>query len=168
MNIFVIGQSGTGKTPISKLIAEKKGMNHIKGSEYFREAFKGSSEDRNDFINLITLFSKKELSKDPYVNIKYLKKKIGTNDVIEGIRNPVDFSNLFKFGEDEVIYLDYKNNPLIKTDLEDGLDVIESLIKWAINTKLMKENQFKKITFSSFFEEDNLEEKIQEYIDGTL
>jgi len=163
MNIFIIGQSGTGKTPIAKLIAKEKGMNHIKGSEYFRKAFKTAYKDRNKFIKEITLFSKKELSKDPYININYLKDKLG-NAVVEGIRNPIDFTNLVCFKKDKIIYLEFTKNTLLRTDFEKGLDIIEDTCNWAIDSEIMKKEQFIKISFSCFYGEDSLEEKIKEIL----
>ena len=167
MNIFVIGQSGTGKTPIAEKIAKEKNMNHIKGSEYFRESFQEQYEDRNEFTYQITQFSKNELKKNPYVNINYLKDKMN-NAVVEGLRNPIDFTNLFKFGEDKVIYLDYQNNPLNKTDFEDGLNIIENLLNWSINTGIIKKEDFIKISFDDFFGKNSLEEQVEELLNGAL
>jgi len=167
MNIFILGVSGSGKTPIAKLISSKKNMNHISASEYFRKKFNKEFNDRNVFIKEITEFSKNELSKDPYLNIKYLKERLD-NCVIEGIRNPIDFSNLFNLKEDKVIFLNYKNNRLKKTNFENGLDIINNIIKWSIINNLMENKNFIYIEFECFFGKNSLEEKIKELLNGTL
>jgi hypothetical protein len=168
INIFVIGQSGTGKSPIANRISEAKELQLIKASEYFIESFKGYSEDRNEFIRLISQFSAEKLSEDPYVNINYIKEKIYNKPfVIEGIRNPIDFTNLFKFGKDKVIFLNYIDNKLSKSNFESGLDIILSIINWSKNIGIMSNEDFIQIDFNTFFGKDSLEEKINSLI-GSL
>ena len=39
MNLFIIGPSGTGKTPVAKYVADNLGFQLVKSSQYFREGF---------------------------------------------------------------------------------------------------------------------------------
>lgn len=167
MKIFVIGQSGTGKTPIAAKISEALSFNHVKASEYFRKTFTGHSDDRNEFTKMITEYSAHVLKENPYVNIDYLKDKLQGNCVVEGVRNPIDFSNLFEFGKDKIIFLEYRNNPILKTDFENGLDIIESIMSWAQQQGIVSENDFIRIQFDQFFGPGSLEEQIEEFLDGT-
>lgn len=167
MNIFILGQSGTGKSPIANKVSIAKNLELIKASEYFRESFKSTSDDRNEFIKLITQFSAEKLSEDPYVNVKYIQNKMNSKPfVIEGVRNPIDFTSLFTFGKDKVIFLNYLDNPLEKSNIEEGLDVILSLLNWTINMGIMSDKDFIKINFNEFFGKDSLEEKINLVIEG--
>ena len=165
MNVFIIGQSGTGKSPIANKIAQAKDLQLIKASEYFRKSFKGHSEDRNEFIKLISQFSAEKLSEDPYVNVRYIQNKMNSKPfVIEGVRNPIDFTSLFKFGRDKVIFLNYEENSLDKSNFESGLDVILSLLTWSVNMGIMSNKDFIQIDFNLFFGKDSLEEKIDSVI----
>ena len=164
MNIFLIGSSGTGKTPIATKIANYLGIKHVKASEYFRLGFSGEFDSRDYFNQKITEYSKHELSKNPRVNIEYLQDKINIPCVIESIRNPIEFTNLFDFKNDLVIYLNYSENKLLKTGFEKGIQLIENVCLWSIENKIMKEEQFVKVNFSQFFGENSLEFQIDQIL----
>lgn len=161
MNIFIIGSSGTGKSPVAAKLANL-GYKHIKASQYFREAFgkDQNSMDRNQFIREITEFSKAILEKDPLINVRYIKGNLDKLNVIEGVRNPIDFFNLYEPNSDKVIYLNYLNNELIKTDFESGIDIILS--------KVNKDNLIT-YEFKDFWGQNSLEEQLQKDIkNGTF
>lgn len=162
MNVFLIGTSNTGKTPIALKFIEL-GYQHIKASEYFRNSFVSEISDRNEFTKAISEFSMTELKKNYLVNVDYIQPKLNIPSVIEGVRNPIDFCGLFKPG-DKVIYLENLHNSIEKTVFEKGLDVIESYLKWMIEIGLVEENDFIKISFSSFFGKGSLEEQIEEVL----
>lgn len=156
MNVFIIGTSRTGKSTLSEIFFDS-GYNVIKASEYFRKSFKYTEDyfkDSNEFIHAITEFSKKELQKNPYVNIDYIKNNFSFLDknVIEGIRNPIDFSSLFNASEDIVIILKKVGGNISSTDFEEGIDIIENYMKWGINNLIIKPCQLEVIEFSSYDE----------------
>ncbi len=173
MKIFIIGISGTGKTPVATKIAAALNLTHIGASEYFRANFKKqNSEDRNSFITEITDYSLSELQKDLFVNAKYLKEKTnGLDCVIEGIRSPIDFQELYDPSNDTVIFLDYNNYEdeykIKKTNFEIGINVIKDYIKWLKINKLINGKKIHYWKYSEFFGKDSLETKIEEFLNGT-
>ncbi len=173
MKIFIIGISGTGKTPVAAKISANLGIEHIGASEYFRNKFKKqNSEDRNNFIEEITSFSLNELQKDLFINANYLKEKVNNIDcVIEGIRSPIDFQFLYKPGEDIVIFLDYNDScedyRIKKTTFETGINIIKDYLKWLVNNKLILKEKIHYWKYSDFYGDNSLESKIEEFLNDT-
>jgi len=167
MNIFIIGSSGTGKTPIAKKISEALNMKTVKASEYFRIKFNDAKipfKNRDDFISKITKFSQQILKDDYNININYIKNQMSVSCVIEGIRNPIDFTNIFNFNNDIVIKLNYTKNNLKITEFEDGIDIIGRVCEWAIINKIMPSENMKDFTYDEFFGVNSLEEQVKKFI----
>jgi len=166
MNIFILGKSGVGKTPLAKHLAEVYHMNYVKASEYFRSTYHSKESDRNKFIQGITTYSQKELSNNYRVNIDYLSPL--HNSVIEGIRNPIDFSNLFDFNKDIAIFLNTQNE-LLSTSFENGIYCIQSILKWSVSQNITPSDHVISYSFDSFYgKENSLEYIIKELSNGTL
>ena len=141
-------------------------MNYVKASTYFRSTYKSNESDRNKFIQGITKYSQTELSKNYRVNIDFLSPL--NNSVIEGIRNPIDFSNLFNFNKDIAIFLDTQNE-LLNTSFENGIDCIQSLLKWSVSQNITPSEHIISYSFSSFYgKENSLENIIKELSNGAL
>ena len=165
MNVFIIGTSCTGKTPFAKKISKRLNLKHISASEYFRTSFneKGSGKD---FIESITEYSKKKLQKNYRVNIDYIGSV--ENSVVEGIRNPIDFSNLFNFNKDKVVFLEYENQECGKTAFENGIEIIKEICLWSTDMGILPKENIKVYSYNNFYGKDSLEEKIEEFLNDSL
>ena len=138
MNYFIIGNTKSGKTGVAKILQRKyKNLDFLSASEMikieFIKKYPERFENLDDYVKTITDFSVDLLQKDPKANAKYLKVKLqqskqnkGKSFIIDGLRNPIDFMEIFNPLEDVIIYIDnYDRIP--KTNFEEyGINAIRS------------------------------------------
>jgi hypothetical protein len=138
MNVFVLGPSRSGKTPMARHLAAATGLRHVKAGAWVRERFArpappddAPDAERAAFVAAITRFAIEELRADPWVSIDHLAAAgLEVPSVIEGIRNPVDFVHAYDPRRDVVIWLDAVSVAIAPTAFERGLDVIAAYLAW--------------------------------------
>ncbi len=160
MKIFVIGQSGCGKTPFAENIARLLPFAHITSSAWVRSRFRSRAPDesRDSYIAAITEFSIEVLRNDPLACVSYMQAHhdLTKNCVVEGVRNPLVFFQLFDPRQDIVVFLRYEHNPFQKTAFEEGVDVIAHYIDYAKKIGLIGADRSITYTFGRFFVKDPL------------
>src|SRR6202030_1289981 len=80
--------------------------------------------------------------------------------IIEGCRNPSDFTQLFDPMHDIVIFLNRDNNPHQTTLFETGILVINSYVNWLANTQLL--DREKRVCFE--YKIEDLDKVIDNFI----
>lgn len=139
MNIFVIGQSGCGKTPFAEMIAPKLGMKHISASEWLKPITEGKDfPTKQEHIDGLTAISILELQKNPNACVDYIRSKYDLTHpmVIEGVRNPRDFLNLADMNRDVFVFLNRRPNPYRPSSFDRGVVVISDYVHWAVSNHL--------------------------------
>lgn len=139
-NIFVIGLSKVGKTPLSDQLAKPFGLTRVSGSEWIRSTFVPTNS--GNALAEITAASQKRLQENPDVCVGFITKKYNIVErggfVIEGLRNPRDFVLLFRPERDFVLFVTHPNNTLAPTAFEtQGVDVIRSAVSWMTQNSLL-------------------------------
>lgn len=149
MRIYVLGQSGSGKTPFSKMVGEKLNLPVISAGNWINGRISLDKQiSKQKAIDLTTETSIKELRNDPDVCIDYvvqLLNMVGSDAIIEGIKNPRDFATLFDISKDLVIFLNRDKNPYTASSFEMGIVVIDHYVNWAASTGLL--DQEKRVNF---------------------
>lgn len=158
-NIFVIGMSHVGKTPLSDVLATSMGMTRISASEWVRSRFVPSpGSDSATILADITRFSQAELAKNPDACVSFMENKYGVSKggfVIEGIRNPRDFMLLFRPERDMVFFLRFPGNTVSPTSFEsEGIRVIQENVTWMVNNHLFSRNFMTKCMIAGLREGD--------------
>jgi hypothetical protein len=136
MNIFVLGQSGSGKTPLSKLIGSKLGIPVISAGDW-AVPVTPKAASKQDVIDETTKIAVANTRLDPNGCISYVKAKLSGPSIIEGIKNPRDFSSLFDPAQDLVVFLNRDNTPYRASVYEAGILVIDSYVNWLAGTGLL-------------------------------
>ena len=143
-NIFVVGTSGTGKTTFSNELAKMFDLEAVSASRWTTKF--GYKKTDPDYRTKVTEATKTALVDDPYVCINDLSLTIESRDshsfIIEGIRNPFDFMNLFSPERDYVIFLkpnDVKS--VANNTLDDGVKHILSNVYWMIDANIVSIEQ---------------------------
>ena len=155
MNIIVIGRTAYGKTNVAKALCEATGKGHIGMSDWVRKEFKSTADNRDDFVREISEYSIKELRKNPRRSVDYIYANNdfgGSSFVIEGIRNPHDFFELYKSG-DIVIHINFCSAAKIGTPtsvFDEGVDIIGGYMDWATEIGLLPREKFLKCSFMSY------------------
>jgi hypothetical protein len=158
MNVFVLGPSRSGKTPMARHLAAATGLRHVKAGAWVRERFArpapaddAPDAERAAFVAAITRFAIDELRADPWVSIDHLAAAgLDVPSVIEGIRNPMDFVHAFDPRHDVVIWLDAANIAITPTAFERGLDVIDAYLAWLAANGLSDAGNVWRCKFSAF------------------
>jgi GTPase SAR1 family protein len=152
VKIFILGTSQSGKTTLAKAICQQLPLQHVSASTWIRKHFHENTQDKQTLIASMTAFATQKLKLNPFACIEELQKKYDLNQpsVIEGIRNPFDFANLFDPNTDRVIRITYKNNKLQPTEFEKGLEVVDDLLTWMINNQMMTDTQVLNLDFEHF------------------
>lgn len=143
MKIFVLGRSGSGKTPFARKVSEATGWQVIGASEWIKIRFKGKQANREAYIREITEFSIRELGKNIDSCVNFIKSKYDLSKpcIIEGIRNPHDFASLYNPAEDTVVFLDWMFNPIPETGFERiGLRVVRDYLNFLCGTGILAED----------------------------
>jgi len=155
-----MGQSRTGKTPLSARIAAALEMTHIQASEWVKKRFDGTPyTDRNAYVQAITRFSIEELQREPYACVAYIdhRNDLRRDCVVEGIRNPHDFVHLFDPRADVAVLLNHVGNPVTRTAFESGLDVIAEYLRFLDRTGVMAPTvppRVREVTFRAFYPQE--------------
>ncbi len=159
MKTFILGRSGTGKSPFAQQVAAATGMAHVSASRWVRERFPKTRFDydtRQQFVDAITAFSQARLREDPNVCVDFIttNEPIADRVIIEGIRNPRDFALLFDPKHDEVVLLDHSPADLVPTAFEGGLAVIERYLTWMVDTGLIDDTRIVRYRYAFLYERD--------------
>ncbi len=149
-NIFLIGASGVGKTPISQGIAQTLNMRTVGASGWIKAQYTGpkqvlindvvydgssvkhTTEYGKAYVHEITTLSRTKLAENPDACILYLRNA-GVEDggcVIDGVRNPRDFMMTFRPEVDLVVFLECAHRQAMTAFEEDGCAAILQNVKW--------------------------------------
>ncbi len=129
MNIFIIGRAQSFKTSFSKELAKITGFNHIQASSFLREKHPTLGHSPHDAVQL-SIQAIEDLKEDPFVCINSIKSKLKQNNIIEGVRNPVDFAHLFNPQTDKIVFLHNENVANIEYSQFEviGLEAIKEML----------------------------------------
>lgn len=119
--IFVVGYSGVGKTTYCNRFFETSSYNVVRASGWLGSVEVPSGVCRTTHL---TRISKDRLKEDPLVCVKWITSQMKADkvNVIEGVRNPLDFFHLVNPSEDKVIHLSSAHLP--PRGMDKGVDVI--------------------------------------------
>ena len=159
MKVFIIGATKSGKTTLAEKLSKKYNFKHIKASALIRDIFPKNESDfksKQEFTEAITKFSIDVNRKDPYIISRYLRtsNNLDQNCIIEGIRNPNDFFELFDIVNDKVILLKHENNDLKETEFEKGIEIIKDYLLWNLRVEIIHPKRFHEIRFEDYKEID--------------
>ena len=160
MKLFIIGQSRSGKTTLAKHIAHTCHLRHISASNWVKQVWHLSEQDfpsREAYIQAITDYSLEYLRKSPHACVDYIRQQLQQPltspqfcTIIDGIRNPYDFVNLFDQQRDRCLHLVYLSNPIATNNFEQGLTVIQAYLDWLLTNHLIQPHQATNLTFQTF------------------
>lgn len=158
-NIFVIGLSKVGKTPLADQLATPFGFTRISGSEWIRSTF--VPVDPANALAEITAMSQEKLQENPDVCVRFILDKYNVIErggfVIEGLRNPRDFMLLFRPERDFVLFVTHPNNTLAPTAFEtEGVGVIRSAVDWMAQNRLLDRSRVVEVVVAGLREKGNL------------
>ena len=92
----------------------------------------------------ITSRSIKELKTNPNSCVDFIKWKYDLTKptLIEGVRNPHDFYNLFDYKNDYVIFLSHHSKDAIHSAFDLGVDVIQEITSFLLINNLIENHIF--------------------------
>lgn len=152
MNIFILGLSKSGKTTVSKAIANSLNFKYIDALSWMKSIFYStelnSSFNDDEYQQFIT----KWLIINPLLIINHVKEMTGIqlncNFVIDGITSPKDFVSLFDYREDIVVFLNRINNESDNVDHENiGISVSRDCCFWMSSAGLLNKNNWLEYNF---------------------
>lgn len=161
MRIFVLGRSHAGKTPFARRASEALGIRHVGASAWVRERFPAGGD-----VAQMTAFAIAELRRDPDVSLASLRGRLAADEpaVIEGMRNPYDFTCTFDPRTDHAVFLELADGG-VPTAFERGLDVIAQYLAWLEEAGLLDAGRVHRYRFTSYRDGDStLEDAITDFI----
>lgn len=130
MKIFIIGPTGSGKSTLANNLSKRLHWPVISAGGWIRDILEEFTHSPA-VAQKLSRASEKVLKYDPLFCVKWIKSILSgyydytKNVIIEGIRSPADFEELWE-SEDLILWL--SGNPLSKFEKE-GLESISKLIE---------------------------------------
>jgi hypothetical protein len=156
MKIFVIGLPKSGRTTVARAIAEKQGWNYIDAMSWVRSTYREPKveEHPHQFEDEYQLYLTKRMQVNPWFvsDHVYEMMKVGGNEdavhVIDGIASPKDFTALFDYRQDIVIFLNRTDNDHECRDHENiGTSVIRDYCFWMSAAGLISRDRWMEYNF---------------------
>lgn len=156
MKIFIIGLPKSGRTTVSQALSEKHGWNYIDAMSWVRSTFRERKEGEHphqyedDYQQYLT----KRMQINPWFvidNVYEMMKVNGNEDgtfVIDGVSSPKDFTALFDYRQDIVIFLNRTDNDHEYRDHENiGVSVIRDYCTWMASAGLLNKERWMEYNF---------------------
>jgi tRNA A37 N6-isopentenylltransferase MiaA len=134
MNIFIIGFTKTGKSTLAEYLSKQFKFKIIESSKSLKDKYPiKNKESKEKYVKRITNTSRKLLKSDLTYFSDSIKKQLTTNNIIVGIRNPIDFISLYNPKKD-IIIRTFTNKNIYYSDFEkSGIEIIDSLLLFYTN-----------------------------------
>jgi hypothetical protein len=152
--IWIIGATRSSKSYLAKGLSfeGRAGLNlpAISTSNFFRGGYGREDTVSRDYVFGLSEFSAVSLAKDPQCCERHLIDEIeGFNSacIVEGERNPVQFSNLYDPQKDMVFFLERKDMEPYDTTIEGGIGIIEDIVRWNVRNGITPQNTAFKMVF---------------------
>ena len=146
MSVFIVGPTGIGKTTLADRIAAHFGLQRISGSEWVKRRFGPfTGGDKAAYTTAITAYSRQALRDDPRACVSYLRHRYdldGAALVVEGLRNPHDFHQIFRPERDVAIVLQFRDAAGSSSFEIGGVRLIRDGLQWLIEQQIMDSDRF--------------------------
>lgn len=136
-NIFLIARTKDGKTTLSKFMASEFGFSFLSASKWVVPSFLAEHpyvSEPQEYARKISAYSLEKLMSNPNACVEVVQNDpLATSGhcIIDGVRNPRDFSILFDPRKDMVVRFEVETNTGTYSDFEKyGLQAIDSILEW--------------------------------------
>ena len=156
MKIFIVGLSKSGRTTVSKAVAESHGWEYIDAMSWVRSTFRPIKEGEHyhqyedDYQQYLT----KRMMVNPWFVSDYIcemMKLNGRDDatyVIDGVASPKDFTTLFDFRQDIVVFLNRTDNDHEYREPDKiGISVMRDYCTWMGAAGLLSKDRWLEYNF---------------------
>lgn len=148
--VWVIGATRSCKTAIAENGIAPLGYHLISTASYFRAAYAQPDTYSRSFVFNLSAFAANTLSADPDCHVRHLDALIRDANgpcVVEGERNPVEFSRLYDPHKDMVFLIDRLDVETYDTPIERGIKAIEQIVRWNVGNGIAPQSSVTKLTF---------------------
>lgn len=155
-NVYIVGHSKIGKSPLAARLASALRFAVVPGSEWIKKRYAPSMAAREDtatYIHEITQASREALTADPDACVEYIRAKHDVDAgglVVDGLRNPRDFSRLYRPDVDLVLLLDYPANTIVPSEFErHGVAAIRETVNWLVDNGIASADRVAKVKLAA-------------------
>ena len=155
MKIFILGLAKSGKTTVAKSLTDSSGICAISAVNWVKSTFRAKQEkelpEDYELAELEYVSSRLKVNPDLFTN--NIKDIMSVNShcsifVIDGINSPRDFSQLFDYNKDIVIFLNRIDNPeTVKDDEGVALNIMRDYCLWLTTMNLLNKDRWWEFNF---------------------
>lgn len=156
MKIFIVGLPKSGRTTVSRAVAEKRGWEYIDAMSWVRSTFREpkAGEHPHQYEDDYQQYLTKRMQINPWFVIDHVYEmmKVNGNEdatfVIDGVSSPKDFTALFDYRQDIVVFLNRTDNDHEYRDHENiGVSVIRDYCTWMSSAGLLNKERWLEYNF---------------------
>lgn len=154
MKIFVIGMPQSGRTTIAKALCQDGEYKYVDASSWIKCTFRDVKvgEHQQQYLDDYHQWLTARIKVNPWLFIDEVCDVIKTNGegnfIIDGINSPKDFSHLFNYQEDMVVFFNRTDNECEYKDYENiGVSVIRDYCYWMSAAGLVTKDRWLEYNF---------------------
>lgn len=156
MKIFIVGLPKSGRTTVSQAVVEAHGYEYIDAMSWVRSTFRDrkESEHPHQYEDEYQSYLTKRMMVNPWFisdHVYEMMKVSGKEDavfVIDGIISPKDFTALFDYRQDIVVFLNRTDNEHEYRDHENiGTSVIRDYCFWMSAAGVLSKDRWLEYNF---------------------
>jgi hypothetical protein len=166
MQIFLIGMPQSGRTTVAKYIASHHNYGYIDATSWILSSFREplESETISQYQDAKHTWLLERIKENPKLIVSNIQDIISINKknyqthqfVIDGLFSPKDFTELFDYHQDMVIFVNRLNNPADYQDYENiGASVIRDYCFWLSSADCLPKERWIEFNFSIPGENNN-------------
>jgi len=157
MKVFICGLPVSGRTTVAKAITDHFGGRYIDATVWLKATFRErkSGEHSDQYADEYDRFLSIRRMVNPWLVVDHVRQllKVHQQDkmfIIDGIVSPKDFSELFDYRQDVVIFLNRngaEEEPHIRDHENIGISVIRDYCFWLSSASLLKRSGWLEYNF---------------------
>lgn len=154
MRIFIVGLPKSGRTTVSKAVADAHGFGYVDAMSWIRSTFRSRKEGEHpqQYEDEYQQYLTKRMMVNPnfisdHVH-EMMKVSSDNNFIIDGLVSPKDFMTLFNYQEDIVVFLNRTDEDPEGKDYEKiGVSVARDYCYWMAAAGLLSKDRWLEYNF---------------------